>query len=72
MTDVPQLLAAIHTGAPRAAGQLLPLVYDELRRRAAARLSADEAGHTLPPPRPCAVCWSTTPATGGGPNAAAA
>src|ERR1700755_2584938 len=49
MSEVTQLLNAIDQGAPRAAEQLLPLVYDELRRLAAARLSAEPSGNTLQP-----------------------
>lgn len=48
MTQVMQLLNEIERGAPQAAAQLLPLVYDELRRLAAARLAAEPAG-TLQP-----------------------
>jgi RNA polymerase sigma factor (TIGR02999 family) len=49
MADVTQILAAIEAGEPRAAAELLPLVYDELRRLAAARLAAEAPGHTLNP-----------------------
>ena len=49
MSDVTQVLAAIEAGDPRAAEQLLPLVYDELRKLAAARLANEKAGHTLQP-----------------------
>src|SRR5436309_10857863 len=47
MTEVTQLLNAVDQGDPRAAAQLLPLVYDELRRLAAARLAAEPSGQTL-------------------------
>ncbi len=47
MTDVSRILSAIEQGDPRAAGQLLPLVYDELRRLAAKQLAREPAGHTL-------------------------
>jgi RNA polymerase sigma factor (TIGR02999 family) len=47
MADVTQILAAIEQGDPRAAGELLPLVYDELRKLAAARLAAEKPGQTL-------------------------
>ena len=47
MNEVTQLLNAIDQGDPRASAQLLPLVYDELRRLAAARLAAEPPGHTL-------------------------
>src|SRR5262245_57330730 len=47
MTGVTQILGAIEQGDPRAAEQLLPLVYDELRRLAAARLAAEKPGQTL-------------------------
>ena len=47
MSDVTQILSAIEEGDPRAAEQLLPLVYDELRKLAAARLAGEAPGNTL-------------------------
>ena len=47
MTDVTQILSQIERGDPRAAQQLLPLVYEELRRLAAARLAQEKPGQTL-------------------------
>jgi RNA polymerase sigma factor (TIGR02999 family) len=47
MSDVTRLLSAIEAGDPRAADQLLPLVYDELRRLAAQRLAQEKPGQTL-------------------------
>jgi len=47
MSDVTCILSAIEQGDPHAAEQLLPLVYDELRRLAAARLSQERPGQTL-------------------------
>jgi RNA polymerase sigma factor (TIGR02999 family) len=47
MTDVTRLLDAAVAGDPRAATQLLPLVYDELRKLAAVRLSKENPGQTL-------------------------
>jgi RNA polymerase sigma factor (TIGR02999 family) len=47
MTDVTQLLDAAAAGDARAAADLLPVVYDELRRLAAARLAGEKPGHTL-------------------------
>src|SRR5213080_4902146 len=49
MSDVTQILTAIEAGDARAAGELLPLVYDELRKLAAARLAAEPPGQTLQP-----------------------
>src|SRR5579863_4666289 len=49
MSDVTLILEAISAGDARASDQLLPLVYDELRRLAAARMSQEAAGHTLQP-----------------------
>jgi RNA polymerase sigma factor (TIGR02999 family) len=49
MSEVTRILNAIEEGDPHAAGQLLPLVYEELRRLAASRLAAEKAGHTLQP-----------------------
>src|SRR2546421_3540891 len=47
MADVTQILSAIDQGDPHAAGQLLPLVYDELRKLAAQRLAQEKPGQTL-------------------------
>lgn len=47
MADVTQILNAIEHGDPRAAEQLLPLVYDELRRLAGAWMAHEQAGQTL-------------------------
>jgi RNA polymerase sigma factor (TIGR02999 family) len=49
MNDVTQLLNAIDQGDLRAPGQLLPLVYDELRRLAAHKLAQEKPGQTLQP-----------------------
>jgi len=47
MTDVTRILAALEQGDPHAASQLLPLVYDELRRLAAKKLAEEKPGQTL-------------------------
>src|SRR5688572_6307751 len=49
MTDVTQILKAVAAGDPTAAADLLPLVYDELRKLAAARLATEPPGQTLQP-----------------------
>src|SRR5215470_10795261 len=49
MSEVTQILNAIAEGDPSAAGQLLPLVYDELRKLAAHRLADQAPGQTLQP-----------------------
>ena len=49
MSEVSQILDAISEGDPSAAAQLLPLVYAELRRLAAAQLAHEAPGHTLQP-----------------------
>src|SRR5215471_16432593 len=49
MTDVTHILSAIEQGDPSAAEQLLPLVYDELRKLAAQRLAHEKPGQTLQP-----------------------
>jgi len=49
MNDVTQLLKAIDQGDRRAPAQLLPLVYDELRRLAAQHLAQEKPGQTLQP-----------------------
>ena len=47
MSDVTNILSQIESGDPAAARKLLPLVYDELRRLAAARLAQEKPGQTL-------------------------
>ncbi len=47
MHEVTRVLSAIEQGDPQAAEQLLPLVYDELRRLAAERLAQEKPGQTL-------------------------
>src|SRR5579859_2386104 len=47
MSDVTRLFDAAAAGDRQAAAELLPLVYDELRQLAAARMAAENPGHTL-------------------------
>ena len=47
MSDVTRILSQIESGDPSAAEQLLPLVYDELRKLAAAKLAHEKPGQTL-------------------------
>src|SRR5271163_2020842 len=47
MPDLTGLIEAAQKGDRRAAADLLPLVYDELRKLAAARMAAEKPGHTL-------------------------
>jgi RNA polymerase sigma factor (TIGR02999 family) len=47
MEDVSRILSAAAAGDPRAAAELLPLVYEELRKLAAARLAEEKPGQTL-------------------------
>jgi RNA polymerase sigma factor (TIGR02999 family) len=47
MSDVTRILSAIEQGEPQAAEQLLPLVYNELRKLAAAKLAQEKPGQTL-------------------------
>ena len=49
MNEVTQVLDAIGLGDAKAADELLPLVYEELRRLAACRMANEAAGHTLQP-----------------------
>src|SRR6266567_265519 len=49
MSDVTQILQAIERGDARAANELLPLVYQELRRLAAHKMAGEVPGHTLQP-----------------------
>ena len=49
MSDVTRLLNAVEQGDSQAATELLPLVYDELRRLAGHKMANEAAGHTLQP-----------------------
>ena len=49
MSDVTRILDRVQQGDPQAAEELLPLVYDELRRIAAARMAGEQPGQTLQP-----------------------
>ena len=51
MSDVTQLLNAIESGDPKAAEDLLPLVYKELRQLANARMAQEPGGQTIQPTR---------------------
>jgi ECF sigma factor len=47
MNQLTSILSAVEKGEPKAAEQLLPLVYDELRKLAAQRLEQEKPGQTL-------------------------
>jgi RNA polymerase sigma factor (TIGR02999 family) len=49
VSDATRILTRAQEGDPKAAAELLPLVYDELRRLAAAKMARQPAGHTLQP-----------------------
>lgn len=49
MSDVTQILQAASAGDPRAAAQLLPLIYEDLRQLAARRLAGEGREHTMQP-----------------------
>jgi hypothetical protein len=49
MDDITGILSAIEQGDPHAAEQLLPLVYDELRKLAAQKMALEKSGQTLQP-----------------------
>src|SRR5713101_4699172 len=49
MSDVTRILSAIQSGDPHAAKQLLPLVYEELRKLAAHKMAQEKPGQTLQP-----------------------
>jgi RNA polymerase sigma factor (TIGR02999 family) len=49
MTDITRILSAVERGDPEAAAELLPLVYDELRKLAAEKMAREKPGQTLQP-----------------------
>jgi RNA polymerase sigma factor (TIGR02999 family) len=65
MSDVTLILDAISRGESQASEKLLPLVYDDLRKLAAARMFQESAGHTLQPTALVHEAWLRL---GGGPN----
>jgi len=67
VSDITRILEAAQQGDPTVADQLLPLVYDELRRLAANRMANEAAGHTLQPTALVHEAWLRL--TGGDANA---
>jgi RNA polymerase sigma factor (TIGR02999 family) len=65
MSDVTQLLNAIEAGEPKAADQLLPLVYEELRKLAAVRMANEKVGQTLQPTALVHEAWLKIAGNGG-------
>lgn len=65
MSDVTQLLHAIDAGDPKAADQLLPLVYQELRKLAAVRMANEKVGQTLQPTALVHEAWLKIAGDGG-------
>jgi RNA polymerase sigma factor (TIGR02999 family) len=68
MSELNRLLHSLGQGDPHAAGRLLPLVYDELRRLAAARLAREKPGHTLQPTALVHEAYLRLVAAGDGPT----
>src|SRR4051794_16396940 len=67
MSEVSRILAALAGGDARAARDLLPLVYDELRRLAAQKLAHEAAGQTLQPTALVHEAYLRLVGDGGGP-----
>jgi RNA polymerase sigma factor (TIGR02999 family) len=68
MSEVTRILTAIEAGEPHAAGQLLPLVYDELRRLAAHKLAHEKPGQTLDATALVHEAYLRLVGAGGGPH----
>ncbi len=64
MTEITQVLQAVGRGESGASEKLLPLVYDELRRHAAARMAAESPGQTLQPTALVHEAWLRVAGTG--------
>lgn len=65
MSEITQLLNLLDRGEPHAAEELVPLVYDELRHLAAARLNRDRGPHTLQPTALVHEVWLRLASQGG-------
>jgi hypothetical protein len=63
VSDVTQILGAMQQGDPKAAGELLPLVYQELRHQAAYRMANESPGQTLQPTALVHEAWLRLVAT---------
>ncbi|MDB6032225.1 MAG: hypothetical protein JWM16_2563 [Verrucomicrobiales bacterium] len=60
MSEVTPVLDAIGQGNPSAAHQLLPLIYEELRKLTAQRMAGEAAGYTLQPTALVdGACWTS-------------
>jgi RNA polymerase sigma factor (TIGR02999 family) len=57
MSDVTQVLQALRQGDPKAGAELLPLVYDELRKLAASKMAHEAPGQTLQPTALVLEAW---------------
>src|SRR5262245_20370301 len=66
MSDVTRILQSIELGDPKAAGELLPLVYEELRRVAASKMANEGPNQTLQPTALVHEAWLRL---GGSPDA---
>ena len=69
MSDLTQLLNAMDAGDPKAADQLLPLVYEELRKLAVVRMANEKIGQTLQPTALVHEAWLKIAGDGGEPFA---
>lgn len=65
VSDVTYMLEAMQRGEPQAASQLLPLVYEELRRIAAHKMAQESPGHTLQPTALVHEAWLRMTGEGG-------
>src|SRR5213075_1667405 len=65
MSEVTQLLNAIDAGDPTAGDQLLPLVYEELRKLAVVRMANEKPGQTLQPTALVHEAWLKIAGNGG-------
>lgn len=65
MSDMTRILDRMERGDMQAAGELLPLVYDELRKLAASRMAREQPGHTLQPTALVHEAWLRLMGSGG-------
>jgi len=57
VSDVTRIFDSVQQGDPKAAEELLPLVYEELRKLAVDRIANEKPGHTLQPTAPVHEAW---------------
>ncbi len=60
MSEVTRILTAIEQGDAKSTNELLPLIYQELRRLAAHKMASESAGHAMQPTSKASSAWRSS------------